>query len=136
MLVKKGTAAVTVLCRNSSLICCAIVDGFQPVPEMHVWLGSGVSAPGTWAPQLLLLQTSLPYSLTPSTLSTGIAVERGAGWDWHVWDAGMGRQSKKRKGNEGKEYSLPKSGISSYLVCLTVIRQDHSFSCRRHLFEC
>lgn len=45
-------------------------------PKLPMRQSNGVSAPATWAPQLLLLQTSLPYSLPFSVLSTGTAVRR------------------------------------------------------------
>lgn len=149
MPVTKGSAVVTVLCRDSSLIGCAVVDAFQPVlPEMHVWLllwflpshpggKAVVSAPGTWAPQLLLPQTSLSYSLTFSMLSTGTAVGRVLAGNGVCGTQGWEGRTRRGKGSEEKESSLPEPGINFCLVHPIIIRHPfHSFPCRRHLFQC
>lgn len=133
MPVQNGTAAVTALCRNSSLMCCAAVDAFQPVvPEGLVWLlpwflpscpwGKAVvflPQEGTWAPQMLL-QTSLPYSLTFSMLSTGTALRRGLSGNGTCGMQGWEGRARKGKRSEEKECPLPEPGISFYLVHPTV----------------
>lgn len=152
MPVKKGTATVTVLCRNSSLICCCSIlpcgrfsacgarDACVIAAMVHPQLPIVVaSAPGTWAPQLLLLQTalpSLPYSLTFSMPSTGTAVGKVLAGNGMCGTQGWEGRARRGKAYEEKEYSFSESGINFHLVCPTAIRQGHSFPCRRQLFEC
>lgn len=104
-------------------------------PKLPMRQSNGVSAPGTWAPQLLLLQTSLPYSLPFSVLSTGTAVRRVLPGIGVCGAQGREGRARRRKGSNEKENPLPEPGISFYHVHPTVIRQDHSFPCGRHLFE-
>lgn len=125
MPVKKGTAVVTILCRNSSLICCcsgcfsacaardARVAAAVAPPKLPTRQGSGVPAPGTWAAQLLLLQPSLPHCLPFPMPSTGT----GRYW---LGMACVGHRDGKVEQEEGKGVKK-RSTLSQNQVSVSIL---------------